>query len=444
MKKKLIIIGVIGILVGVVFFYEAFDYTYTVSIDDVTKDISLTDGIPDVPEAAAVAAFAALDTQNDQGRTQAQKPLMHPPVTIKAIYATAWSAGSPGKREAMIDLIKDTELNAIVIDIKDYSGHVLYDTDLQDVDEYGAQEPRIRDVNAVIKQFHDNGIYVIARLTVFQDPVLAAAQPKWAVESTETGTVWKDNKGLAWMDPSNHNVWDYNISIAHEAAARGFDEVNFDYIRFPSDGSLQNMIFSSYDSSKQEKHEIIHNFFVYLNEHMQGTTISADLFGLATINQGDLGIGQIIEDAYQNFDYVSPMVYPSHYANGFLGYKNPAEFPHEVVAYSLKNAFSRLFVVRTGIYARAGKLRPWLQDFDMGADYDATKVKAQITAISDALCDALNERDEKEHAGATSTANQISKSCSALIEDNYTKYANGWMLWNPSNVYTKDALASGE
>ncbi|MDO8302787.1 MAG: putative glycoside hydrolase, partial [Sedimentisphaerales bacterium] len=159
-----------------------------------------------------------------------QPQLQNPPSIVKAIYLTGWSAGSAKKVDETIAMIKRTELNAVVIDVKDYSGFVSYGMDIPMIKEDGAMKDlRMRAPNAVIKKFHDAGIYVIARVTVFQDPILAKYKPEWALQSSATGKLWLDNLGLAWMDPAGKGTWDYVISIAKDAAARGFDEVNFDY-----------------------------------------------------------------------------------------------------------------------------------------------------------------------------------------------------------------------
>lgn len=337
-----------------------------------------------------------------------QKPLPYPPATIKAIYVTSWTASNPARMDDLIQLIDQTELNAVVIDIKDFSGLVAYDIENDAVDKYGAKEVRIPRINALIKQLHDNGIYVIARQTVFQDPALVKARPDLAVKNAYTGKAWTDRKGLSWVDPASQEVWDYNIAIAKDAAARGFDEINFDYVRFPSDGSLEAMQFPFYDEATQFKKDIIRDFFMYLNSAMGDTVISADLFGLSTVAQDDLGIGQVIEDAYLNFDFVAPMVYPSHYAVGTLGFSNPAAHPYEIVNDSMTKAIMKQQALQklVGQETQLAKLRPWLQDFDLGTDYNAAEVRAQIQATYD--------------AGVTS----------------------GWMLWDPRNEYTRDALSS--
>lgn len=348
-----------------------------------------------------------------------QPQLANPPSIVKAIYLTGWSGGSMKKIDETIALIKRTELNAVVIDVKDYSGFVSYGMDIPAVKEDGAmRDLRMRAPNTVIKKFHDAGIYVIGRITVFQDPILAKYKPEWALKSKATGETWLDNMKLAWMDPAGKGTWDYVIAIAKDAAARGFDEVNFDYVRFASDGVLGNIEYPFWDK-KSPRHAVIASFFSYLRSEMGSTKISADLFGLATVNHDDLGIGQVIEDAYKYFDYVAPMVYPSHYATGFLGYKSPAKYPYEVMKYSLDLANKRWNLLVHPISTstepippeKLGKLRPWVQDFDLGAVYTPAMVKSEYQAIYDALL-----------SGTTTGA-----------------YA-GWMAWDAANTYTEAAL----
>jgi hypothetical protein len=306
-----------------------------------------------------------------------------------------------------------------VIDVKDYSGYVAYDTKVPEAVKYRAKSVRIKDISGLVKQFHDKGIYLIARISVFQDPVLSRARPDLAVYSKFKlfppffapfyyflpAFLWLDNLGLSWVDPDVKEVWDYNIAIAKEVLSFGFDEINFDYVRFPSDGNLSDMGFPVWDG-KTEKHLVIAEFFKHLRQELPDAKLSIDLFGLSTVNYDDLGVGQVIEDAFAYFDYVCPMLYPSHYAEGFLGCPNPASYPYEVVKYSMENAIRRLSVFNRANKTNA-KLRPWLQDFNLGAVYDVKAVKSEIQAVYDA-------------AG-----------------DNF----KGFMLWSPSNIYTKEALS---
>ncbi len=337
---------------------------------------------------------------------EADKKLQNPPKEVKALYITAWSTTLPDRMNGFVDLIKREKLNAVIIDVKDYSGYIAYDTENEDVLKYEAKKVIIPDVDDLIQKFHNSGIYVIARVTVFQDPILAAARPDLAIKNNVTGRLWKDNSGLAWIDPGSIEARNYIVEIAKDASARGFDEINFDYIRFPSDGRLSQMSFPFYDSEKQTKREVMKEVFEHFRLNLPNVVISVDLFGLATVNRDDLGIGQIIEDAFENFDYICPMVYPSHYANGFIGYQNPAQYPYEIVKYSIKHATERLDKFRTAQEDNyeeqkkpLAKIRPWLQAFDIGAIYGPKMVRAQI--------DASNE------SGGV-----------------------GWILWNASNKYS--------
>ncbi|MEK7481970.1 MAG: putative glycoside hydrolase [Patescibacteria group bacterium] len=420
----------IGAIILITLFFSAFFVLSSKKTFEVNNPAANGDelNLPDIPEATAPAG-SSTPLIKKISDIEPQKPLANPPEEIKAVYFTGWSAGSSKKIDYLLNLAKETEINAVVIDIKDYSGYVAYDIKLAEAEEYKAKEIKILRLNALIKKLHDENIYVIARITIFQDPILAKARPDLAIHSKakcqmsdvkcqmSSSTLWLDHKGLAWIDPAAEEAWDYNIAIAKDAASRGFDELNFDYIRFASDGNLNDMVFPFWDK-KTKKSETIKNFFEKLREELENVKISADLFGLSTINNDDLGIGQVIEDAYAYFDYVSPMVYPSHYASGFLGYKNPAQYPYEVVKYSIENALRRLTdyglpitatstgneILTTNYQLLTTKIRPWLQNFNLGAKYTAETVNKQIQAVYDA---------------ASSTPELI----------------NGWMLWNPSNIY---------
>lgn len=427
MSRRYILPAVIVLAIGGLFFFT-FSQKNSVEISTIKPGATSTMVVLTDSSSASSTLLQKQAKEATYEDIENQTPLSNPPAIIKAVYATAYSIGSPKKRQYFVDLIKNTELNAIMIDIKDYSGYVLYDTKNPEVLQNKTKEVRIVKINAAIKEFHDAGIYVIARQTVFQDPALAKSRPDLAVKSKKNGGLWHDYKGLAWIDPSSEEVWKYNLSIAQDAKTRGFDEINFDYIRFASDGNLADMQFSSYDG-KTPKHLIIKSFFKFMSERLTGIKTSADLFGLVTVVNGDLGIGQVLEDAAQYFDYIAPMIYPSHFASGFAGYKNPAAYPGEVVTESLEKALLKFAPLKKKTVATTtatttqvaneatttpqityrAKLRPWLQDFNLGATYDATKVRAQITATE-------------------------------TILGNSNRYA-GWMIWNASNVYTKAALS---
>lgn len=362
-----------------------------------------------LPEATTVPKSNG-DIEN-QGR------LANPPEVMRAVYATGWSAGSAERMDTLMKMIDETKLNAIVIDIKDYSGFISYVIDDPLIKSSGAlDELRIVRPNSLIKKLHDKNIYVIGRISVFQDPILAKAHPEWAIKSGIGGKIWRDRKGLAWMDPASHEVWDYNVAIAKDALTRGFDEVNFDYVRFPSDGNLGAMTYPFWKDDVPMA-DVIGDFFKYLRVSLPQAKLSVDLFGLVTTARDDMGIGQVLENAFPYFDYIMPMVYPSHYAVGAMGFKNPADHPYEIVKNAVDEAIKRLVEYNTSqlgdlssstvtIHPRSeSKVRPWLQDFDLGAVYTAEMIRAQIKA--------------SDEAGGT-----------------------GWALWDPRNIYTKGALLS--
>lgn len=362
-------------------------------------------------------------------------PLPH---AVKALYMTSCVAGTPSFRDSVVSLITDTELNAVVIDVKDYSGTISFPPNADILKPaWTNAHCGTRDMEAFVQTLHEKGIYIIARITVFQDPFYSAKHPELAVQRASDGAVWRDYKGLSFIDVGAQPYWDYIIALAVESYMIGFDELNFDYVRYPSDGNMQDVAFTH--SVGKKKEENLESFFKYLHESLGNTThydsvrhentgratsvpyLSVDLFGLTTSSTDDLGIGQVQERATPYFDFVSPMVYPSHYPRGFIGLGNPNEHPYEVVHYALTEGARRLAATTTPVegftHTRIGtstpatyqkqpydiqKLRPWLQDFDYGGQYGVAEVRSQIQAAYD--------------AGLTS-----------------------FMIWDPGNRYTRDA-----
>lgn len=322
------------------------------------------------------------------------------PKQVKAIYMTACVAATPSWREKLLKLADDTEINSIVVDIKDYTGTISFEPDNTLLKEKnGGAGCRVKDMRQFIEEAHRRGVYVIGRIAVFQDPHYAKTHPELAVKSLSTGGVWKDHKGLSFIDVGAKDYWDYIIALSRDSYDAGFDELNFDYIRFPSDGNMKDVNYTW--SGTTTKSVMLKSFFNYLDDSLSGTgaILSADLFGMTTTNTDDLNIGQILEDALMYFDYVAPMVYPSHYPPNFNGWKNPNQYVYEVVNFSMSKAVERALAASTTPL----KLRPWLQDFDYGGNYGEAEVRAQIKATYD--------------AGLTS-----------------------WMLWDPGNKYTTEAF----
>ncbi|WKZ29247.1 MAG: putative glycoside hydrolase [Patescibacteria group bacterium] len=347
------------------------------------------------------------------------------PEEVRGIYMTAAKAASKTQRADLFAYVERNRLNAIVIDVKDDNGRLAFMPQRASLQSAAPEEATIKDLDAVLREAGERGLYRIARVFVFQDPSFVARFPAEAVQKT-SGGVWSDYKGVTWVDAASKAAWRYNAEVAREAYARGFDEIQFDYIRFPSDGHMQSIVYARHDESRP-KHEVLRDFFRFMHEQLEekeGIPVSYDLFGYVTwYIDYDLGIGQLLADALPHGTAISAMVYPSHYGAGTLGYENPAEHPYEIVADSLRKA-NRLYAMRDQECAALASgeksatstfllpcgvplahHRPWLQAFDIGAVYDAEKIRAQISATRD-------------------------------------QGGKGYLLWNARNVYRDFNLAA--
>lgn len=360
------------------------------------------------------------------------EPIKRTPPFVKAVYMTGWSAGNgAGKLDKIIDLIDKTEINAVVIDVKDSTGVISFKTGNVLFENLGTEQNKIPDIKNLIQRLREKNIYAIGRIAVFEDPELASKKPELALKNKITGKIWRNSNGIAWVDPASKEVWEYNISLAKEAIAVGFDEINFDYIRFPSDGNISNIKYPFWDG-KNEKYDVIRSFFEYLNKELKasGVFLSADLFGQTLWQNDGLNIGQRLADAAPYFDIISPMIYPSHFPEGFFGFQNPAEHPYEIIFQSLINAQKTLMTsseepiekLESGkvqgvlfepvddVVLNGFKIRPWLQDFDMGANYNEKMIRLQKKAVQD-VAEKIGEEG-----------------------------AFGWSFWNAANNYTEKAF----
>jgi len=326
------------------------------------------------------------------------------PQAIKAAYLTYFGIGDRGIRTRVLDLTARTELNAVVIDVKGDRGWILYRTEVPLALKVGAQGPgTLKDAvfEGMMAEFKARGIYTIARIVTFKDNILATGRPDLAIMDTRTGKPWIDNEKLAWIDPFREEAWNYNIAIAQEAIRRGFDEVQFDYVRFPTDGKLGAAQYAR-PNNKETRLPTIAGFLSKARRELgaAGAFVGADLFGYTAFNENDTDIGQRIEELAPSLDYICPMVYPSGYHKGIPGHPNPVLVPGKVVSESV-----RLIRKRSG--NNVARVRPWLQDFkDYAFDkriFGIPEVQAQIRGAED--------------AGSV-----------------------GWMLWNPKNDYTGSAL----
>ena len=383
-KKNYLLGGIIIILL--VFFISSFisssEYTYNIS-----------------------NATSTLKTQKKEVKH------LKTPEPLKAVYMTACVAGTPSLRDRLVKLVEETEINSIVIDIKDYTGTVSHE-----LNSIGTG-CKVSDMREFLESLHDKNIYTIGRVTVFQDPAYSKFHPELAVKKkSDKNEVWKDRKGISFIDVGARPFWDYILNITTSSYALGYDEINFDYIRYPSDGDMSDIYFSH--TGTTTKKEMLKQFFEYLDKKIKvenkNIVTSADLFGMTTTNTDDLNIGQILESALLNFDFVAPMVYPSHYPPKFNGWPDPNKVPYEIIKFSMNGAVARVNFLKQEIASsspnsyllkRLGpqQLRPWLQDFDYPVPYTSAMVRTQIQATYD--------------VGLTS-----------------------WMLWDPSNKYTKEVL----
>lgn len=322
------------------------------------------------------------------------------PAGVRGVYMTSWTASEKTLRDKLIKLTEETEINSIIIDIKDYTGRIAFLVDDPGIRQIGSTENKIRDIDILIKELHAKNVYVVGRIAVFQDAYLSNKDQDLAVKKRDGRTIWKDRKGISWLDPCAREVWEYTAAIAREAEEKGFDELNFDYIRFPSDGNMNDIEYSHCDHSLT-KADLLESFFHFLKKELGGlgVPLSVDLFGMTANNTDDLGIGQVLERADPYFDFISPMVYPSHYPDGYGGFANPSLEPYKIIKTAMTSASIRL----KNISSNPNKIRPWLQDFNLGARYDATMIRKEKQAVYDAGLDS-------------------------------------WMLWSPSNGYTADAL----
>lgn len=341
------------------------------------------------------------DGQNNQ---TGQENVVKKDVKVKAVYLSANSAAVPSRIDQIINLAKNTELNAVVIDIKERFGKIYYDTDVELAKENGLVEP-LYDPKEVIKKLHDAGVYVIGRIVCFNDDGLGAKRPDLAILKTD-GKQWRDEnsaKGYIWVNPYKQEVIDYNIQLAIDAVEHGFDEIQFDYVRFPSGTGK----YVDYGSDVPEKSEAISGFLkkAYHELHeVRGVKVSADVFGYILISTTTKDtIGQDLEQLVENIDIINPMVYPSHYSNaskkvmgngvgqkinGIL-YTKPDTDPYGVVYNSLLEAKKR--IENTNGKGPDVVVRPYLQAFTAKylengyyIPYGAKEIRQQIQAVYDA------------------------------------------------------------
>ena len=348
--------------------------------------------------AAAAAAGSSQEkdgSQNSEGQeTEAGEFITistYPPrnpVKVKGIYVSAYVAGTEDRMNSIIEQVDATELNAVVIDVKDDQGRITFAMDSPTVNEIGAVQPFIGDMPALIAKLKEHGIYPIARVVAFRDPYLAEQKPEWSLHTAD-GSIYRDSQGLAWVNPYKREVWDYLIEVAKKAGEIGFEEIQFDYIRFTVDRTMKNVVFDEADTQGRDKTQAITEFITYAYEELasQGLFVSADVFGTIIGSQEDAAsVGQDYGAMAEHLDYLCPMIYPSHYAPGNFGIEHPDTQPYDTVYQALRGS-KDVLAARAGDAPQA-VVRPWLQDFtasylDTYIEYGDEQVRQQIQAVYD-------------------------------------------------------------
>ena len=314
---------------------------------------------------------------------------------VRALYVNRTAAQSTRRFHRLIEIADSTEINALVIDMKDEFG-LNYKSANPEFVKNGGNAGSIRDLPAMLDTLKAHHILAIARLVTFKDSVTARVHPEWTIRK-EDGGLWHDKKGITWVNPYHHELWDYNIGLAEELAKMGFGEIQFDYIRFPEPyPSLPNQVFP--DNKGVAKPDLLAAFLKEANARIDkyGARTTADIFGLVTTVGGPLEVGQWWEKVSPQLDVVLPMVYPSHYPHGDLGLAIPNAEPYQVIKKSLTRARER--DAKLGIKIPE-HVRPWLQAFTLGKPaYGPAEIEAQKKGAYDAGYD-------------------------------------GWVLWNPGSKY---------
>ncbi|NLJ41945.1 MAG: SH3 domain-containing protein [Clostridiales bacterium] len=330
----------------------------------------------------------------------------NPRVKVKGAYMTIYSA-SGGRLDTMIEMTKTTGLNAFVIDVKDDNGNMLFYTEAAEkfAPEANKLVP-IKDIDAFMKKLKDNDIYAIARIVTFKDPIYTEKYPERSILDKRTGKAHMQQDGLRWASAYDRQLWEYDVAVAKEAAKAGFNEIQFDYVRLPdSGGGKLDEVLDYRNTGNESKPQIIQDFLKYAYKELspEKVYVSADIYGLVPSVADDMGLGQYWEAVSNVVDYVSPMMYPSHYANQTYNLPVPDAYPYETIFNCTRDAVARNENVETPAI-----IRPWIQDFTANwvkghIEYGEKEVRAQIKALEE------NGVDE-------------------------------FMLWNPNNRYSSDAL----
>ncbi len=308
-------------------------------------------------------------------------PLGEPPAVVRAVYGNAWVFGS-ARFYDLVRLADTTEVNALVLDVKDDTGYLTYRSTVPTAIAIGANtRTRANDVRERLALLNAKGIHPIARIVVAKDPLLAKNKPEWAIHDSRGG-LWHDRQGNAWVDAFQDSVWTYAADLAAEAVLMGFAEIQFDYVRFPDEPQalLERAVYPGRQGTENQR-QGVRRHLALLRSRIKplGVPFTIDVFGLTTSATTDMGIGQLWEDLVHEADVVLPMVYPSHYQHGAYGFARPNFEPYAIVKRALEYG-----IHRSAAIPGAAKIRPFLQSFTLGRPrYTADEVRAQIQAAED-------------------------------------------------------------
>ena len=322
------------------------------------------------------------------------------PTVAKGVYIPASKINN---YEEYIHLAKETEVNSFVMDVKDDMGYLTFASDNEILKEAGMilAKPPIEDIDEVMSKLYEAGIYPIARVVAFKDNVLAASVPERAIKRLD-GSIYTTSSNDTWLDPYNKENWKYLLEVSQEAARKGFKEIQFDYVRFHESMNENRVILSE----EQSKSEIITEFIKYICEHLQkeGIKVSADVFGAVILSDVDAQtVGQDFKEMSKYLDYICPMVYPSHYANGTFGIEYPHINVYEIIYHTMKLGKSKLENEQTKAI-----IRPWLQDF------------------------TIKNIEPYWKYGPEEIKKQIEGANAAGVEE--------WLFWNAAGKYTEEGL----
>ena len=397
------------------------------------------------------------EAETGNGETEAQEETVTEPfaekVRVKGIYVTGAMAGT-SNMDNLIALVDRTELNTMVIDVKNDEGRVVYDMDSAFVREIGAVKEYVSDMPGLIRKCKEHGIYLIARIVAFKDPFLAENRQDLAL-TDKNGNIFRDKSGLAWVNPYKREVWDYLLEIARQAASVGFDEIQFDYIRFSTDAGMSKVDFGE-EALEQDKEDVITEFTIYAAQelHDMGVPLSADVYGVIIDSKLDASIvGQNYYEMAKHLDYISPMVYPSHYGPGNLGLAVPDAQPYETIFRSMKT--SRKVLAGMGREAENMQVS--------GNDVSGNSISGNSISENNASGKSMDAADPKDLVPnqeiradvrpwlqdftATWVKGHIRygpEEIRAQIQAVYDAGYEEWILWNASNRYTEGGLRPEE